>query len=791
MSRVIKTLALTIIAVTIVTITVVYLILRGSLPLLDGEIAVTGLSARVGVERDAAGIPTINASNRNDLAFGIGFVHGQDRFFQMDLSRRKAAGELAELFGSVALPLDRHNRLHRFRSRTSEVIDAMSTTQRALMHAYATGVNAGLASLSVKPFEYYILRNEPKPWTISDSLLVAYAMFLQLNDERAAQDVSRGFARLMLPDALFNWIYPAGTAWDAPLMGEPRPNQVLPTADTIDLRDTHVVFSTDIGEDGAEEMLDGSNNWAVAGELTRSGRAIVANDMHLGMSTPNTFYRARLVQSGDQARDLCGVTLPGIPIVIVGSNGRIAWGFTNSYGDWADAVLLRAGPTPESYRTPDGIKMIATYRERIEVKGAEVEELLVRETVWGPILDDIKHPYGEIAISWIAHYPQAVNITQLELETADTVEDAIAIANRMGIPPQNFVVGDTDGSIAWTIAGRIPRRDDVKALPLADWSKGAGWHGWLAPDEYPRVVNPVSGRIWSANARVTDGADLDKIGDGGYALGARARQIRDALFGRNRFEPAHMLDIQLDDRALFLARWRLLLLELLDESATRGRPARSEYLRLVSGWVPRASADSVGYRLVRSFRTDVRNRTFQMLTQTVRAAFGDAVRLRISNQYEGPLWQLVTERPTHMLSANYTNWREFLLESVDNNILYYKDNFGDGLANRTWGERNIAAIRHPLSRALPILSEWLDMPREQLRGDINMPRVQSPSFGASERFAVSPGDEENGYLHMPAGQSGHPLSDYYRSGHIDWVHGRASQFLPGITRHRLVLLPDA
>ncbi|MCP5093838.1 MAG: penicillin acylase family protein, partial [Gammaproteobacteria bacterium] len=488
-----------------------------------------------------------------------------------------------------------------------------------------------------------ILRSDPEPWAIEDSLLVAYAMFLELNDERATQDVRRGFAHHALPDTLFNWMYPAGTAWDAPLTGEPKHINALPNADSVDLRETHIVFSDTAVDDGEKNLVPGSNNWAVAGKLTNNGRSIVANDMHLSITTPNIFYRARLVQHGAQARDVSGVTLPGTPVVVAGSNGRIAWGFTNSYGDWTDAVLLQPGTIPDTYRTPDGIKAIAASREQIIVKGADLDELLVRETIWGPILDDIKHPDGEIAVSWIAHYPEAVNITQLELETASSVEEAIAIANRMGIPPQNFVAGDEAGNIAWTIAGKIPRRGDAAALLPADWSEGAGWRGWLTPDEYPRIINPANGRIWTANARVADGADLNKIGDGGYDLGARAVQIRDALLDHDTFTPTDMLHIQLDDRALFLARWRILLLKLLDDDATRDHPARAEYRRLVSSWVPRASVDSVGYRLVRAFRTDVRNRTFHMLTTPVRAAFGDDLHLRISKQFEGPLWQLVTE----------------------------------------------------------------------------------------------------------------------------------------------------
>ena len=791
MKKLLKRLAATLLVISVVAVAIGYLVLRSSLPPLDGELRVTGLTGAVSVERDTAGIATITATDRNDLAFGTGFVHGQDRFFQMDLTRRKAAGELAELIGAVALPADRRSRLHRFRSRAHAVVAAMTSAERALLRSYVAGVNAGLASLSAKPFEYFILRDQPMPWTIEDSLLVAYAMFIELNDERASRDVRRGYAQRALPDELFDWMYPDGTAWDAPLSGSTRRPDGLPGADIVDLRHTHVALRDVAVDYGDEEPLPGSNNWVVGGALTTDGRAIVANDMHLGITTPNVFYRARLIQEGSAARDVSGVTLPGVPVVVAGSNGRIAWGFTNSYGDWSDAVLLRQGDDAASYLTAEGMRRVVERRERIAVKGAPDEIVVVRETVWGPILDDVEHPDGEIAVSWIAHHAEAINLVQLELETADSVEAAIGVANRMGIPPQNFVVGDAAGNIAWTIAGRIPRRGGAAALSPADWSAGTGWDGWLTPDEYPRLVNPPQGRIWTANARVTDGSDLTVIGDGGYDLGARAKQIRDRLFDRERFAPSDMLGIQLDDRALFLVRWRGLLLELLDDAATRDHPVRSEYRELVRRWLPRASADSVGYRLVRAFRTDVRERVFRMLTEPVRMEFGNEVPLRISNQFEGPLWQLVTERPAHLLAADYPDWRAFLLESVDNNLAYYEANFDGALAERTWGERNTAAIRHPLSRALPLLSAWLDMPPEPLSGDWNMPRVQTPSFGASERFAVSPGAERSGYLHMPAGQSGHPLSRYYRRGHADWVRGQPRRFLPGENRHRLILQPGA
>ncbi|MDH3410526.1 MAG: penicillin acylase family protein, partial [Gammaproteobacteria bacterium] len=536
-------------------------------------------------------------------------------------------------------------------------------------------------------------------------------------------------------------------------------------------------------------MLNGSNNWAVGGMLTPSGRAIVSNDMHLGLQAPNIYYQARLVVAGDKPRDVAGVTLPGAPFVVAGSNTKMAWGYTNSYGDWSDAVILRPGTIPDTYKTPAGDLLFSEFKERINVKNADPVDITIRETIWGPVDESVDYPDGEIAISWIAHNIDAANLRLIDLEYADSVSAALDIANTMGMPPQNFVVGDASGNVAWTITGKIPKRGDFDPMLPADWSESGGWSGWVAAEDYPRIVNPEGGRIWSANARVADGPALDIIGDGGYDLGARARQIRDRLFATDTFTPADMLAIQIDDRALFLARWRDLLVDVLDNDTIAGDAQLAEYRRLAEQWIPRAAPESVGYRLVRAFRLEVQARVFHALMAPVRDAYGDDVKLRISNQFEAPLWSLVTEQPAHLLPANYDSWRDLMVAAVQENIRYFEENFEGSLANRTWGERNMAAIQHPLSRALPVLAEFLDMPREPLAGDVDLPKAQGPDFGASERFSVSPGDEANSLMHMPTGQSGHPLSDYYRRGHEDWVRGQPSPFLPGTTQHKLILLP--
>jgi penicillin amidase len=707
----------------------------------------------------------------------------------MDLTRRNAAGELSELFGPAALDVDRRHRLHRFRERANAVIETLTPLQDAILDAYARGVNAGLTDLGAKPFEYLLTGTEPTPWQKADSLLAVFTMFMQLNDERATRDVQRGLAHQVLPDPVFTWLYPQGTPWDAPIDGEPRETADFPTADIYTLNGSLVAeLRLPYLADG-DPIIPGSNNWAVSGTLTDSGGAIVANDMHLGITAPNVFYRARLKTTEQNGVDLTGVFLPGAPILVAGSNGRIAWGNTNSYGDWSDAVIIMPGGSDDTYMTPDGPREFDVIVERIVVKGQEPVELEIRETIWGPVLDDNPDPNRTIAVSWIAHRTEGVTLNHIALETVSSVEEALLVANTMGMPPQNFVVGDADGNIGWTIAGRIPIRKGYNPLLPADWSGDAGWHGWVEPADYPRVINPASGRIWTANARVVDGDALRVIGDGGYDLGARARQIRDGLFEIDRFSPEDMLAVQLDDRAIFLSQWRELLLNTLDGESVNGSKGREEYRKLVEAWLPRASTTSVGYRLVRRFRSEVRNRVFTMLMQPVLQTYGEETELRMSQQFEGPLWSLVTQRPGHLLNDNYQSWEDLLVQAVDSNIEYFEENYEGGLEKRTWGERNTARIQHPLSRALPFLSPWLDMPADQLPGDSNLPRAQGQTWGASERFAVSPGSEAGGYLHMPAGQSGHPLSDYYRVGHDAWVEGRPSPFLPGEAKHTLVLKP--
>ena len=771
----------------------IYTLARASLPQLEGTHVLNGLSAEVTVDRDELGVPTITGNSRVDVARATGFVHAQDRFFQMDLMRRRSAGELSALFGEAALPVDRRHRRHRLRGIAVKVVEGLTTRHRELLAAYAEGVNEGLKQLPSRPPEYWIISASPEPWRVEDSILVVHSMYLELNDEEATLESKRSFLRDCLPTPAADFLTSADASWAAPLDGGPLASIPLPDAATYDLRKLiGVRFVPPRMAEESPHMTGGnSNGWAVSGKHTESGSAIVANDMHLALRLPNTWYRMRLSVPGARPSiDVTGVTLPGVPLIVAGSNGRVAWGFTNSYGDWTDRVQLELDPKDSNrYLTSDGYRKFTTYEEPIKVQGAEDVVQAVRYSLWGPVIND--HHGEPVSIKWLAHEPAATNLELIQMEQAEDVIAALRIASESGLPPQNFVAGDTDGHIGWTIAGRIPRRRGLVSGRSANWAHGdVGWFGWVEASEYPTIVDPPSGYIWTANQQVVTGRALETLGDGGYLHGARARQIRDSLFALQRASIQDMLQIQLDDRALLMERWHLLLLDLLDPAKGGSiHPRAEEFRSLLQDWDGRASVNSVAYRLVRAFRKRVRDVVLSALAAPCRLVDPDFDPAGFP-QEEGPLWELIRVQPIHLLNPGFQSWTEQLRHLAGETIAFFDTHFEGPFQDRTWGEHNTVSIRHPLSPALPaLLGSWLDLPVMHLSGDIYVPRRQTVLSGPSERFAVAPGREAKGYFHMPGGQSGHPLSSFYRKGHESWVRGEPLPFLPGATEYSLKLIP--
>jgi penicillin amidase len=809
--------------------------LRASLPILDGERHLRELSAPVEVTRDRLGIPTIRAANRRDLALATGFLHAQDRFFQMDLSRRRAAGELAEIVGGRALALDREIRIHRFRAEAKRAVDLLGPEDRAVLDAYTDGVNAGLASLDSPPFEYLLLRQQPQTWRDEDTLLVVLSMFITLQDSDGSYEATLATMHDLLPQAMFEFLAPRGTEWDTPLVGAAFPTPSIPGHDVYNARTrragkppvtapkrpevvqrqfpnstsqlpnvpadisglTSGLVSWGLAVDtdrDRDAIAIGSNNWAIAGRLTTDGGALLANDMHLSVRVPNTWYRAAYewpdTQHAAEPHRLYGVTLPGVPAMVVGSNTHVAWGFTNTYGDWSDIVLVERDPTdPNRYLTPDGPRPFEHYKETINIAGQPSQTDDIVWTMWGPLLGP-DHKGRLRAFSWVAQSAERLATSMTIVESAHTIEEAFDVVNGLGTPAQNFVVADRSGRIGWSIFGSIPRRVGFDGQLPTSWADGSrGWKGWLDKHEYPRLIDPPQGRIWTANARVVDGEMLARIGDGSYEVGSRARIIRDRLMSQDRFSPRDLLDIQLETRAQFLQRWRELMLKTLTPAAIAGHSQRAALRQILErGWSGRAMPDSAAYRFTRAFRDRMSEWVFTFVLADCYEA-DEHFDYTTVRRREGPLWKMVSEQPQHLLDPRFATWDAMLLAGIDGVIEDATRTGAGDLSQHVWAEYNVVRYRHPLSAAVPLIGRWLDMPSYAVPGDLYTPRVAWGSVAASERMVVSPGREAEGIMEMPTGQSGHPLSPHYGDSHDAWIKGEATPFLPGPTVSRLRLLP--
>jgi len=360
----------------------------------------------------------------------------------------------------------------------------LAATWRQL-DAYVAGVRAGLGSLKARPFEYLLLSETPKPWCAEDSVLVMLALFIDLQSDNIAKESARGVLRAVLPRPLAEFLSPRGSIeWDAPMFGGPIAPPPVPGAQVFDLRNESVSTLDPTPWYELEDYGPGSNNWALAGSRTDDGRAWVANDMHLYLRVPNTWYRVCLgwpEESSSRRRTAVGVTVPGGPGIVVGSNGRIAWGFTNTQGDWSDLIELDIDPEkPGHYRTPEGYKRFETHQETLRIKGRPDERLTVESTIWGPVIG-ADHEGKKRVLHWVAGDQNGINLGLLKLSLAQSLEEGLEQANRCGAPHQNIVIADDQGRIAWTILGRIPRRIGFDGRVPESWADGLKrWEGYLS-----------------------------------------------------------------------------------------------------------------------------------------------------------------------------------------------------------------------------------------------------------------------------------------------------------------------
>lgn len=764
-----------------------YLLLRGSLPLVDGSYQLVGLKHPVKIERDHLGIPSIFAEDRIDLARAIGYLHGQERYFQLDLQRRAAAGELAALLGPSVLHIDKKHRLHQFRKRSQTVLKSISPQEMEVIKAYTEGVNAGFNALSVRPFEYLILQQEPKSWSLEDNLLVAYSLFIALQDPEGTVDISRGLIHTFTSKDVYDFVINNGSKWEAAMDGSTTPMIPIPAAEAFKYLCPDEATTVPV----AEPVLGASNHWAVDGSRTEHGGGMMACDMHLALNVPIIWYRATFHYKDENGEpiEVHGATFPGTPCMTIGSNTHVAWGFTNGYIDTSDIVLLNIDPNdPNRYLTPDGYVPFEVEQEQIEIKGQSAQELEVRKTIWGPVL-----PWTingkPIALLWVAHRPDSLNIRLTLLEKAKSVQEALDFSNEIKTPVLSMIVADRQGNIGWGLVGELPKRHGFNGTLPVDLSTGEMyWDGVIdRTKDYPQLINPSDRALWAANNRMIGGKWGSLVGTEGFMNGIRAYQIEKRLeqLQNSKVNEKTMLAMQLDDEAPFFRRWQELLLKALKPSAEAGNAIHAKVYELVADWDGHSHSDSQGYYWVRSFR-DVHLKFIMghLLQPCAKQWSGFELQFR---ELEEPLWKVVSEQPDYLVFAPYHNWQEQILGPLDAQIAEMKLTTPEQIAAQHWGAHNRLLMQHPISKAIPPLGRLLDMPYDEQSGDLFMPRVSRPKVGASQRMVVAPGFEEDGIFQLPGGQSGNPLSPHYRDSYRSWYEGAPAPLLPGPAVHTLIL----
>jgi penicillin amidase len=743
---------------------------RAALPVVDGSLRLPGLGADVTVRRDAQGVPHLRAESMADLMRAQGYVTAQDRLWQMDLLRRAALGELADAFGEGALRADREMRTLGLNRAARDAQALLPPDVHAAIESYAAGVNAFVqAQGDALPVEFRLLRYRPRPWTVTDTLAVGKLLARDLAGGWEQEAYRALFADRLPPDVQ-DVLYPTRFA------------------------DDHVLFGHDRGgaPGGAEETARGSNNWVVSGAHTATGKPLLANDPHLGLSVPSIWTTVHL-QGPDF--DVAGVTLPGTPGVILGRNRHIAWGCTNVHDDSVDLYVERFDPArPDHYRVGDGWEQAQVIEEPILVRegtfssSRRIERHRVKVTRHGPLVE----AYGrQWALRWTGiERVQELTAFLLIDRARDWDSFRQAVAAFPG-PSQNFVYADVDGHVGWVSAGRLPIRGSGDgSRPYLGASTESDWTGFVPFEQLPFVVDPPDGRIVTANNRLV-GTDYPYVVTRGGIAPYRAHTIQAALEAREGWTADDFAAVQAER----LSPPHRDLARVLVEAAARhpADGAWQEVARDLSGWDGRLEADSRAAALAFA--------TFRALGERVVLprvrGLPEAQRLarRIA-----PLHRLIHERPASWVPAGDADWDATLLAAwQEAQRRLTKDQGADRSAWR-YGAMNRMAVGHPLSLAVPALGRLLNPPpREMGSGPVSPNVLQLTPSGAIEgpsmRLIADLADADNTRLTNFMGQSGHPASPHYGDQLDPWAKVQplklvfSEEAIARETRHTLVLRP--
>jgi penicillin amidase len=556
----------------------------------SGRLRVGGISARVTIETDAHGVPTIRASSESDALFGLGYVHARDRLWQMEYQRRIGAGRLAEILGPGLVETDRFLRTIGFRRAAESAWKSLSPPARQLVSAYVRGINAFIASSSTRPIEFRILRCSPAPFDPVDALVWAKLMAWDLggnarNEIRRARFVAalgEKRAAELLPPVPAEPTILLDSEWNAPTQAGR--NTGHGTQDTGIPLSVLARLDRSFALAGARDPDDpglGSNSWVLAGSRTLSGKPILANDPHLALRAPSVWYVARLLAPG---YSVAGATLPGLPGVVIGHNDRIAWALTSLEPDVQDLFVEELDPADASrYRWRGEWKRFETRRETMHVHGGRDVVIDVRSSVHGSIVSDVLEGASTlgraVALRWTALDDTDRTVEALEgINRSASWEEFLGAVRLFRAPPQSFLYADTAGHIGYTASGAIPIRPRADGLLPVSGAGEDDWSGYVAFDELPRTLDPPRGFLVTANNRAVSGRAADRIARD-WQEPYRARRITERILAKGKLGVSDVRSIQLDRVSLQASE----LLPLLLDTVPADAPSR-DALRRLRAW---------------------------------------------------------------------------------------------------------------------------------------------------------------------------------------------------------------
>lgn len=776
---------------------------RRALPALDGTVQLSGVSAPVRVIRDAQGVPHITAANRHDLLFAQGYVTAQDRLWQMDALRRYAAGRLAEIFGPSFLPHDiaqRHLLLGPIAARAAS---SLSETDRAGLQAYAAGVNAYIESHRHKlPIEFRLLRYSPDLWTPADSLLLGLHMNVLLTNFWPIE-LQRERVTAKLGPELAADLYP-NTSWrDHPPGAES--TQPDAKADPDDPESDDGMDRTSIGTPGADSSppfdrdpaaaqlaarvrmwsadlsMPGSNNWVVSGAHTVTGKPLLSNDMHLPVQMPNLWYEAHL-KEGDL--NVVGFTLPGVPYVVVGHNQHIAWGFTNLGANVQDLFIETVNDKGE-YKTPAGWKKFTAVQEVVKVKGGKDVGLVILATRHGPVVSNlVPGEKRKLALSWTIYDAKGVPISFAALNTAQNWEEFRAALARFPGPGQNVVYADVDGHIGFQATGFIPKRKSGDgSLPVPGDTDEHEWTGYIPFDELPRVFDPPSGIIATANGRTAPDGYPHVISTH-WMSPYRTERIYKVLQSGKKFSANDMLSLQMDIYSDYDHYVADKLVYAVDHGkASAQARAAAEILR---AWDGRVTADSAAPTI----ESAARDQLFRLLLEP-----------KLGAQFLDYNWwmsgvaleNILDRQPARWLPKKYSSYNELLLAALE--AALSTGNVPRKLEEWTWGGRERLTVEHPLLGKMKIVRRWAGPGRVPISGNAHTVKQTTPGLAPSERMTVDLSDLDRSTMNVVTGQSGQIFSPHFEDQWKAWYEGStfvmpfSDAAVAGARKHELVLQP--